>query len=170
MCLLPYSSPSVCSSPISLYISVISLFSSSTFSFLGLFILRHDQISLIFFKTKECTWSHSSVYFLISFLFISKPTEQTVDNVCGIPLPNLSLVLCNPTSHPCIYLVKTGLAKISDDRLSWKLHNQDIIFLLFYLLASYKTDEHTLGLFSILYACMTGTFLLEHGSPGFDFY
>lgn len=43
----------------------------------------------IFFKTKERTWSHSSVYFLISFLFISKLTEQTVDIVCGIPLSQI---------------------------------------------------------------------------------
>lgn len=90
MCLLPYSNPSVRSSEYMSSYLILSLsfpcshlqpsvFSGSSYS---------DMIKylFIFLKMKECTWSHSSVYFFISFLFISKPTEQTVDNVCGIPL------------------------------------------------------------------------------------
>lgn len=93
MCLLPYSNPSVCSSE---YISSYLILSPCHFPILIFnlqfsltFHTQTDQNLLIFFKIKESIWSHSFVYFLISVLFISKPTEQTAGSVCGIPLSQI---------------------------------------------------------------------------------
>lgn len=152
-CLLPYSTlsaPVSTSHPIS-FCHFPILICNLHFS-VALHTQTWSNTSFIFSKTKENTWSLLSVYLFISFLLISKPSWTNCWHcVWDSSLPNLSLVFCNPASPSCIYLVKTSLAKISDDHLSWELHNQDIIFLLFNLWASYKADECALG-FSVF--CM----------------
>lgn len=97
------SAPVSTSYPISFYLPVIFLFSSSSCSFIWLFILTHDQNLFIFFKIKECIWSPSFVYFLISFLFICKPTEQTAGNVCGFLFPKSFLSTQQP-NFPFLHL------------------------------------------------------------------
>lgn len=114
------SAPVSTSHPISFYLPIIFLFSSSTFHFLWLFILRHDQNFFIFFKMKECIWSSPFIYFLISFLFICKPTEQTAGNMCGIALSQI-FPKNSVTQLPFLHLFSDHRScQGSDNPISWE--------------------------------------------------
>ena len=174
-CLLPYSNSSVCSSEyISSYL-ILSLCHFPIFIFSLQFSLAPhtrtwSSISLSFLKRRNALdltrLSTSSSPFFLSL----NPLNKLLTMCVGFLSPKSFLSTLQP-NFPPLHLFSENRS-CQDFRWSPLMgttqpgHHLSPVLPLSLLQNRWMHP----WFFSLLYACMTGTFLLEHGGPGFDFY
>lgn len=132
------SAPVSTSHPISFYLPVIFLFSSSSFSFLWLFILRLIKISLSFLKLRNA-FDLTHLYTSSSPFFLSLNQLNKLLTMCvGFLFPK-SFLSTLQLSFPFLHLFSDHRS-CQGFRWSHLMGTTQPVFLLFYLLSPYKTD------------------------------